>query len=162
MDNVIQLWPNGCPRQISTIPSRDEVLSILVPKMLGLLWEAGEPEKFCSASNYRRVNAVINNEPGHRVWAGALVFGSENFALDAYAPTVRSPITKVFSAHIGAHATPFGPPFKYWNGRCGILSWKRGLWEDRIANAPAAPRTLAHVLTAGLIRTRLRNPPEHE
>src|SRR5271155_3748295 len=121
MNHVIQL-------RISAIRSRDEVISILVPKMLGILWEAGQPEKFSLAPSYGRVNALIGSDGG-RIWTGAFVLGPENFGLDVYAPTVRSPITKVFSASIGTCPSGFCPPFTYWNGRCGILSWRRGPWE---------------------------------
>ena len=53
-----------------------------------------------------------------------------------YALTERAPLYKVFSVHLAVASAFVDPQFiTYQAGRCGILSWKRGIWEDRIVAA---------------------------
>src|SRR5215218_9813088 len=59
---------------------------------------------------------------------------------------------KVFSAYVASRSIIDGV-WPYWDGRCRILSWKRGVWEDRVVAEQVEPRTLAHLLHAGLTRT---------
>ena len=63
-----------------------------------------------------------------------------------YALTERAPLYKVFSVHL-AVASAFVDPkfFTYQAGRCGILSWERGIWEDRIVAAACEPGSMENI-----------------
>jgi hypothetical protein len=76
------------------------------------------------------------------------------YVIHAYTRQAGADWVKVFSAHLAD--VVFGDPkrFKYWGGRCAILSWKRGPWEDRVYALPVEPRSLAHVHNAGLSRIK--------
>jgi hypothetical protein len=157
VNNIVRLPIK--PRRVSQVRSRDEALEILLPKFLGILWETGKVDKGIGAL-HGNVTAFIDGE----VELGGFVLGYGVFGLHAYAPTARSPWTKVFSAHLGDPSVVDPSYFPYWGGRCCILSWKRGRWEDRIVAKREAPRTVAHLLTAGLARCKnyYRNSPRHQ
>ena len=73
------------------------------------------------------------------------------YVIHAYEYTADDGWTKVFSAHLTDVALGDRKRFNYWGGRCAILSWKRGTWEDSVCAEPDEPRSLAHVNTAGPI-----------
>jgi hypothetical protein len=133
----MQLWP--WTRAVSENRSRNEVLDILIPKILGILWERGEPSRI-------GVRALIDGD----VTVGGFAVHERGFALHVYAPTRSRACEKVFSAHVGDPSVIDPTYFPYWQGRCGILNWKRGRWEDWIYVQSAAPRGLAQALTRGL------------
>lgn len=149
------------PQRVSQIRSRDKALGILLPKLLGVLWERGEPGEIPGSTK-----AFIGNEidlPGITIDGRGREIelgGGRNpgvhgaWHIHAYASTPRERWTKVFSAHIGSQMVADPEHFPYWDGRCAVLSWKRGPWEDRIAAERGEPRTVAHLLHAGLTRTK--------
>jgi hypothetical protein len=137
------------PKRVSLVRSREQALGILLPKFLGVLWDAGTMDEGIGALR-GKVTAVIDG----KIELGGLGLGYGAFVIHVYAPKARSPWTKVFSAHLGDSSVTVPRFFPYWGGRCGILSWKRGLWEDRIVAENVEPRTFAHLMTAGLTRSR--------
>jgi hypothetical protein len=121
--------------QVSTIHSRDEVLSVLLPKILGLLWDKGVAQSGHGKD-------VI----GRQIEVSVDLFRPNGFLVSVYAPTSKSPVDKVFSGHLAPDPGSVDPSFfKYQGGRCGVLSWKRGEWEDIIANAVVRERDLAQL-----------------
>ena len=156
MSKVVRLRVK--PSLVSRTRSRDEALAILLPKFLGVLWEKGKPGGAAHPGDVRAIPgdviATIDSELG----IGASVLGDGRFILHAYASTERVPWTKVFSIHLGDRSVVEDPRFfRHWLGHCGILTWKRGLWEDRIAALKVEPRTFAHLMTAGLTRSTQLN-----
>jgi hypothetical protein len=135
--------------KVSDVRDRSKVLDILLPKFLGILWRGvpgpgGVPHL---GDTRLRVGGYVV-PLGDELTIGGTAMDVA-YMIHAY---VRSPAEdwrKVFSAHLADK--PFGDlNFEYWNGRCALLSWKRGLWEDRLLMEPDEPRTFAHVQTAGL------------
>jgi hypothetical protein len=135
------------PSRVSLIRIREKALEILLPKFLGILCECGTLDGGVGAM-YGKVTAHMEDD----IELGGFLLGRGRFGVHAYAPTARLRQGKVFSAHIGSFSVTDPRMFRYWGGHCGILSWKRGQWENRVAAHTAAPRTFAHVLTAGLTR----------
>lgn len=130
------------PRHVSQLRSRNEALQILIPKMLGILWERGRVDR------QGPLTAIIDAD----IELGGYVLGCGRFGLHAYARSGPLSWPKVFSAHLGDRSITDPAHFPYWEGRCGILNWKRGPWEDRVVTQHAEPRTFAHLMTAGLTR----------
>jgi hypothetical protein len=148
MSNVVKLKPK--PRRVNLVRSRDEALHLLFPKLLGVLWESGKADTGAGAV-HGKVSALLDES---KIEVGGFILGRGTFAVHVYAPTARSPFAKVFSAHLGDTSLVDSRLFPYWGGRCSILSWKRGPWEDRIVADKAEPKTAAHLFTAGLARQR--------
>ena len=122
---------------VSTIRSRDKALDLLLPKFFGILCEMGKLEG-------QSAKAIIDGQ----IELQATKFRPDGIMLSAYAPTKKSPLDKVFSVQLATDRTSVDPAyFPYQTGRCGILSWKRGAWEDRIVAAAAEPREIAQLLT---------------
>jgi hypothetical protein len=122
---------------VSTIRSRDKALDLLLPKFFGILCEMGKLEG-------QSAKAIIDG----RIELQATKFRPNGIMLSAYAPTKKSPLDKVFSAHLATDRSAVDPAhFPYQAGRCGILSWKRGAWEDRIVASAAKPHEIAQLLT---------------
>jgi hypothetical protein len=130
------------PRHVSLVRSRNEALESLIPKLLGILWEMGRFDR------HGQVTAIIDAD----IELGGYILGWGCFGLHVYAPSGLVSCLKVFSAHVGDRSITDPAYFPYWGGRCGILSWKRGPWEDRVITQHAEPRTFAHLMTAGLTR----------
>ena len=132
--------------RVSQMRIREDALGILLPKFLGILWECGAGDRLgdIDSSFAAKLEGEIN--------LGAIEIDVARYCLHVYSPTARSKSDKVFSAHIADRCIADPAHFRYWRGRCCLLSWKRGEWEDQIAAHGAAPRTIAHVLTAGLKR----------
>ena len=145
MGKVVKLKPP--PRRVSFVRRRDEALHLLIPKLLGVLWEAGRADKGPSAIP-GKVTAHI--EP--QIEVGGYLLGPGRFGIHVYVPTDGTQITKVFSAHLGDFSVADPRFFTYYGGKCSILSWKRGAWEDCIVAEKVEPRTVAHLMTAGLTR----------
>ena len=120
--------------EVSKLRSRDQVLDLIIPKILGLL---GCPRTAAPTGVKVTVNGSIE--------LYLRQFADNGFALSVYAPTAKSLVDKVFSAHL----VPFPPSgadpafFCYQRGRCGVMSWKRGTWEDAIAESSNAPCEIA-------------------
>jgi hypothetical protein len=107
-------------------------------------WKAGHRRS--------RVHGMVTALIDSQIELGGFKLSRGTFGIHVYAPTARSPWTKVFSAHLGDPSVVESRSFPYFGGRCGISSWKRGPWEDRISAERVDPRTVAHLLTAGLAR----------
>jgi hypothetical protein len=69
-----------------------------------------------------------------------------------YSP-VKSRTMKVFSAHV-MDTPAYGDPnfYRYYGGSVGLLSWRRGEWEEEIMLDVAAPRSLSEAFVMGLFR----------
>lgn len=141
-------------RQVSKIRNREKALAILIPKLLGMLWKARQDPKPAATpepdDTDLRVGGYVRHIDDNLV-VGGQPFGPA-YMLYVYCREPGKEWRKVFSVHVADR--PFGDPahFKYWNGRCSILSWRRGDWEDRLCSERDDPRTLAHVQTVGLVR----------
>ena len=130
-------------------------LGFHLAKLLGVLWRAdwqpeseGPPdsEGDLSISGYAT-----------RIGADFVVAGRhfrEVYLVDAYYRERGEKWRKVFSAHLAdpVFAKKWG--LDRWGGRCSILSWHRGAWEDLLCSQPDPPRSFAHVQTAGLSRAK--------
>ena len=147
MSNVIQLKKKTATA-VSQIRKREDAAAILLPKIIGLIWDIGgnkSTKGFEPVSQMAEVDLESTSIHLARMSNGG-------FMLSVYGSSNTEKFTKVFSAHVG-EAHLFDDRFKrIWEGRCGVLSWKRGPWEDAIASTDSEPRTLAHLLTAGLVR----------
>jgi hypothetical protein len=122
--------------QVSHIRSRDDALGILIPKMLGILWEMGSPDTLGAKAILDQKNEI----------------GASRFRKEAIALSIWTPDGKVFSAHLASDPSSVEPPyFSYQSGRCEILSWDRGSWEDRIAASAVQPREIAQSFVSGLV-----------
>ena len=147
------------PKQINLIRSRDKALGCLIPQILGLIWERGGPDP-------HRIHG--DNNPTVRLESGIVVGGyclrPGAFGLHAYqydgTPDLRRAYdgnpTKVFSVHLAERAViaPRDEGFKYHDGRCCVLSWRRGEWENAIVAERVKPRSIAHVLLGGMSKNR--------
>jgi hypothetical protein len=79
--------------------------------------------------------------------------GANRVMLSAYWP-VKLKITKVFSAHVTDLPSAVDQKFyRYYGGQFGLLSWRRGEWEDVIIADAAVPRTPSEAISSGLLRT---------
>jgi hypothetical protein len=139
LNNVVA-FPTVQPL-IHTIRSRDSVLSVLLPKFFGVLWTRGKP-----CDHFKGVEALV----GHNLEISAFEIVPGGYCLSAYLLLPNDRADKVFSAHVASRAVIDGVR-PYWDGRCCILSWKRGEWEDRLVAEQVDSRTVAHLLHAGLI-----------
>lgn len=130
-------------RPVSATRNREEALSRLLPKFLGVLWDLGEPGYLCGS-----VVAKINE----RLEIGGSPIDGVRFVVHAYVNVGPEKFVKVFSAHLAPVGGGDPGFFQRWGGRCSLLSWRRGPWEDVISEYPVPPRTIAHIITAGLAR----------
>jgi hypothetical protein len=119
---------------ISKVRNRNEVLKRLVPKIFGVIGERGQRlEEFpgCSA----RID-------GELILMGSQL-GPDRIVLSVYW-TLKSQLTKVFSAHVYGGLE---------NGRVGLMSWRRGAWEDAVMADAATPLSLSEMFKRGVFRT---------
>jgi hypothetical protein len=144
----IIILPDATPR-VSKIRDRERALDILLPKFLGVLWR-GEPSPEGSPDQnddrLRVGGCMVHIGRDFAIGGSAVSYG---YAIHAYVRKPGADWMKVFSAHLGDRVF-YDKNFKYWGGRCAILSWKRGSWEDHLCAERDEPRTFAHVQTAGL------------
>jgi hypothetical protein len=138
--------------RVSTTRKRDTALAILVPKILGLLWDRGS----CAAGSPRAVVHValvgeLDGIVAH--WTGMTALGETQFyAISVYAfPRGAPSATKVLSFQLSTDHGP-GSAFPYLEHRCSVMTWKRGTWEDALVVDPAVPRTIQQLATGGLVR----------
>jgi hypothetical protein len=129
---------------ISQIRSRNEVLKLLVPKIFGIICAKGQSlEAFpgCSAE----LDGEITLTGSH--------LGPDRIVLSAYWP-LKSQITKVFSAYVMDLLGSGDPNFyRFWNGHVGLLSWRRGTWEDAVMAQAATPLSVSETFLRGVFRT---------
>jgi hypothetical protein len=126
---------------------RDEALDRLIPKILGILWERGDINSLSGVTTHLENGIEIG---GYYVRPGAfgLSVGVPEDPLPP--PNWRVTLKPVFSVHLDA--TSPGPDyrFNYQEGRCTVLGWRRGEWENHIAAQPAAPRSIDQLVAEGL------------
>jgi len=135
---MISTTPSETVARISTVRNRNEVLKHLLPKIFGIISERGqglEAYPSCSAS----------------LDGGLTLLGChldpDRIALSAYRP-LRSQITKVFSVQVRNSPNSEDPDF-----RVGVLSWRRGPWEDAVMAHAATPLSLSETFLRGVFRT---------
>jgi hypothetical protein len=129
---------------ISKNRNRDDVISRLLPKIFGVVGERGHPRH-----NQRGCSAELD---GELALSGGML-GEDRIVLSAYWP-VKSQIVKVFSAHIISTPSRGDPSFyRYWSGHLGLMSWRRGAWEDAVMAYPSVPLSLADTFLRGVFRT---------
>jgi hypothetical protein len=129
--------------------SRDEALGRLLPKIFGIVHERGEKiQEFSGRS--AQLGGDITLTGGY--------LGANRLLLSVYAPVkVGVGIMKVLSAHV-TDLPAFGDPSFYRNcdGCVGLLSWRRGGWEDVIMADAATPRPISDVFLRGLFHTDMQ------
>ena len=117
--------------RISDVRNRDKVLRSLLPKIFGLCW--GQVVRCCSGCSVQLQNEItLSVFPllPHRV------------VLSVYAPVNAKP-KKVFSAHVTNMPMYMDPKFyRNCDGLVGVMSWRRGGWEDIIIADPANPLSI--------------------
>jgi hypothetical protein len=129
---------------IGTMCSRDEALDQILPKFLGSLWENGKKS---------RVPGGVKANIGQNIEVHGIAVHPNSFVLSVCVRQSGRSAIIVFSAHLAPDASVVNPRyFPYQSGRCGILSWKRGPWEDQLAAAGAKPRSISRLLKAGLMK----------
>src|ERR1700683_952045 len=145
------------PTIMRSVHRRDETLGFLLPKILGILWEKGRTDAPHIPGDIKAIPGDVVATIDDDLGIGAAAFGAGRFYIHAYGSTDRVTWTKLFSAHLGDHSVVDPAHFPYWNGHCGILSWKRGPWEDKIIAQQITPRSFAHLMTAGLLVSTQRD-----
>ncbi len=92
---------------VSSIRSRDAVLEMLVPKLLGIVWTSGKFDK-----------------PGFLArCAPDLLIRATHFREDAIGLSVWDPSTKLLSLHIARDRAMVDPArFRYMSGKCCVLN----------------------------------------
>jgi hypothetical protein len=126
---------------ISKLKSREEVLAQLLPKIFGVICERG-----------RKIDGFLGSSvqlDGDLVLTGSLL-GPDRIILSIYWP-VNSRTMKVFSAHVtDTPACGDAKFYRYFSGSVGILSWRRGVWEEAIMLDGAPPRSVSEAFFMGL------------
>lgn len=112
---------------ISMVRNRNEVLKCLLPKIFGIISERGE--------RLRAYPGCSANLDGELTLSGSNL-DTDRIALSAYWP-LKSQITKVFSVQVWNSPNSEDPGF-----RVGVLSWRRGPWEDAVMAHGAMPLSL--------------------
>jgi hypothetical protein len=129
---------------ISTVRNRDKVLSYLLPKIFGIIFEKGH-----SLEDYPGCSARLDGE----LTLTGCHLGPHRVVLSAYWP-LNSQITKVFSAHVIELPNSGDPNFyRFWNGHVGVMSWRRGAWEDTVMANAATSLSLFETFLRGVFRT---------
>src|SRR5579863_2699737 len=114
--------------RVSDIHDRDTALGMLIPTILGILWETGRRDEL-------GVKAAFDKN---------IEIGASPIRTHAIMLSVWTPESKVLSFHLADDpASVVTSDFRYQSGRCMLLSWKRGTWEDRIMTSAAQPREIA-------------------
>lgn len=126
---------------VSKIRNRDAVLNIVVPKILGILCATGHKRHGFGGCSVQLNETIVP-------CAGRI--GAECIMLSVY-DVVNSKIMKVFSAHVTDFPSAGNPTFyRYQDGRVGVMSWRRGSWEDVVMANEIAPQTVSEVFADGL------------
>jgi hypothetical protein len=110
---------------ISKIRNRDQVIRHLLPKIFAIIRERGRP-----GLGHLGLAAPVNDE----LTLAAYAIDAYRVALSVYWP-VKGELLKVFSAYVIRDRSLRGDPgfFRYMDGQVGVMSWRRGQWEDLIA-----------------------------
>ena len=129
---------------ISQIRGRQFVLSRLVPKMVGIAFDRGhDVYGYGGCSVHVTPDLLVSVSP----------IDSRRLLLSAYWHLKSALIKKVLSTHVTNAPDQVDPDFyRYCAGSVGLMSWKRGVWEDEVMGDSAAPASMTepfppHVLT---------------
>jgi hypothetical protein len=123
---------------------RNEVLKCLLPKIFGIISEEGQ-----RLEGFHGCAAKLDGE----LTLSGCHFGADRIVLSVYLP-LKSQMTKVFSAHVIDSPSSGDPNFyRFWNGHVGIMSWRRGVWEDVVMAHTARPLSLNETLLRSVLRT---------
>ena len=134
---------------ISKIRSRNQVLKHLLPKIFGIISERGQ-----RLEAYPGCSASLDGE----LTLSGCHLGADRIMLSAYCP-LKFQITKVFSAHV-TDLPNLGDPnfYRFWDGHVGLMSWRRGVWEDAVMDHAARPLSLSEAFLRGIFRTENQVP----
>jgi hypothetical protein len=135
---MISITSSATVRPISMVRNRNEVLKHLLPKILGIISERGE--------RLRAYPGCSANLDGELTLSGSNL-DTDRIALSAYWP-LKSQITKVFSVEVRNSPNSEDPDF-----RVGVLSWRRGPWEDAVVAHAAMPLSLYETFRRGILWT---------
>jgi hypothetical protein len=130
------LWATSTKRGeevhvITRIRDRDRVISKLLPKVFGIIAQLGH-----SVPGYGHYAASVGEDV---IITGVVPFCSDRAMLSIYNPVSRSDVMKVFSANVSSVPQFGGIAFyRYWDNHVGILSWRRGGWEELIVSQETA------------------------
>ena len=120
------------------------MLKRLLPKGFGIIRENRQ-----SLAGFPGCGAKLD---GELTLTGCLL-GPDRIVLSAYWP-LKSQITKVFSAHVIDLPSSGDPNFyRFLNGHVGLMSWRRGAWEDVVMAHAATPLSLSETFLRGIFRT---------
>jgi hypothetical protein len=129
---------------ISKMRDRNEVLKHLLPKIFGIFCEEGQSIEELPGCSVRLDGELI-------------LIGShldpDRIVLSAHW-TVKSRLTKVLSLHVTDLPSSGDPSFyRFYNGCVGVLSWRRGEWEDAVMAHGSRPLSLSETFLRGVFRT---------
>lgn len=96
-----------------------------MPKIFAIIRDRGRPN-----AGHLGLAAPINGE----LTLSAYAIDLYRVALSVYWP-VKGELQKVFSAYVVRDPRLGGDPgfYRYMDGQVGVMSWRRGHWEDLIA-----------------------------
>jgi hypothetical protein len=121
---------------------RHDALDVIVPKLLGVLWDRGQVENVVKSTGFQRGFVMVYVGDGICVGGRPLGHGIHQLA-------IWQENTKMLSVYVAAD--PQSGTLAC--GEIGLLirSCKRGEWEDRIIEENVQPRTLEQLRTDGLV-----------
>jgi hypothetical protein len=141
---MASITPQPTLAPISQIRSRNDVLKHLVPKIFGIICEKGQ-----GLADFPGCSATLDGE----LTLSGCHLGPDRIVLSAYWP-LKSQMTKVFSAHVIDLPRSGDPNFyRFWSGHVGLMSWRRGAWEDVVMAHAARPLSLPETFLRGVFRT---------
>src|SRR5258707_7281782 len=129
---------------ISSVRNRDQAIQRLLPKIFGIVSEKGH-----HLEGYPGCAAKLDGE----LTLMGCPLGPDRIVLSAYWP-LKSQMAKVFSAYVIDLPSSGDPNFyRFWNGHVGLMSWRRGEWEDAVMAHAATPLSLSETSLRGGFRT---------
>ena len=127
----------GC--LISKIRSRNAVLGMLVPKILGILNSRGKLHGFNGRSVQLNETIVLS----------AFSLDARRLMMSVYAEPTPD-VVKVLSLHVTSFPSAVDPNFyRYRGGRVAVMSWRRGEWEDDVMGDQTAPLSISEHFAKG-------------
>lgn len=116
---------------------RDEALLRLVPKILGVIYDEGQSSRLPSS----QITVLPTG-----IELSAHYLAPCRVMLSVYSP-VNDQFIKVFSAHVTERSELADRAFyRYVGGSVGLLSWRRGEWEDAVMAHAAQAVTAAELI----------------
>jgi hypothetical protein len=145
---IIQFPRPAVIKHIYDIRNRNEALGIIVPKILGLIWERGQLLDCCD----RSATAVNDSETvGVLVlWDGCTADNDRHFfKITAYTVLDKTSLSLRVTTQPARRDL-----FPYLGYRCAIVSWKRGSWEDLIVDENVQPRSIDQLADSNQVAPR--------